>query len=78
MCIAFIDSLISSNNNHPLETKLPNHFFNECYHLVCSNFPQMVHNFYELVHNSQSFTMLKKDISSYHYLLIFSVIFLQS
>lgn len=73
-----MDSLISSNNTHSLETKLPNHLFDECNHLESSNFLPMVHNSCELAHNSQSFTMLEKDISSYHFLFIFSVIFLQS
>lgn len=48
-------SFISSNDTDSLETDLQNDFFHECNLFVSSNFIQMVHSFYELVHNSQSF-----------------------
>jgi len=48
-------SCIPFNDTHSLKTDLPDDLFDECNLFVSANFLQMVHNFYELVHNSQSF-----------------------
>lgn len=61
-----MDSFISCNDTSSLGTDLPNYLFDECNLFVSSNFLQMVHSFYELVHNSQSlrYSEYRKSILS--------------
>lgn len=72
-----MDSFVSSNDTHPLETDLPSDLLDERNLSVPSNFLQTAPSFYGLAHRSQS-TTLTREISSYPFLLILLVTSLQS